>query len=123
MQRKFLSLLLAVVILGTALAGCSSPTPTAAPATSAPEAVVEDTQAPAAEEPTTAEEPAAAAATGEEVTLECAQWWEPELPEGALRGMMDQFEAENPGIKVTLLSGPYSSTKEQVVAGAATGTM
>jgi multiple sugar transport system substrate-binding protein len=123
MQRKFLSLLLAVVILGTALAGCSSPTPTAAPATSAPEAVVEDTQAPAAEEPTTAEEPTAAAATGEEVTLEFAQWWEPELPEGALRGMMDQFEAENPGIKVTLLSGPYSSTKEQVVAGAATGTM
>jgi multiple sugar transport system substrate-binding protein len=61
--------------------------------------------------------------SGEEVTLEFAQWWEPELPEGALRGLMDQFEEENPGITVELLSGPYASTKEQVVAGAAAGTM
>ncbi|MDN4491007.1 sugar ABC transporter substrate-binding protein [Demequina sp. SYSU T00068] len=61
--------------------------------------------------------------SGEEVTLEFAQWWEPELPEGMLRGLMDQFEEENPGITVELLSGPYASTKEQVVAGAASGTM
>jgi multiple sugar transport system substrate-binding protein len=57
------------------------------------------------------------------VTLEFAQWWEPELPANALRGLMDQFETANPGIKVKLLSGPYASTKEQVVAGAAAGTM
>ncbi|MDO9396772.1 MAG: sugar ABC transporter substrate-binding protein, partial [Herbiconiux sp.] len=57
------------------------------------------------------------------VTLEFAQWWEPELPEGALRGIMDDFEAANPGIKVDLLSGPYASTKEQLFAGAAAGTM
>ncbi|KQT96496.1 MULTISPECIES: ABC transporter substrate-binding protein [Sanguibacter] len=57
------------------------------------------------------------------VTIEFAQWWEPELPEGELRALMDTFESENPGIKVELLSGPYASTKEQVVAGAATGTM
>lgn len=61
--------------------------------------------------------------SGEEIVLEFAQWWEPELPEGMLRGLMDQFEEENPGIKVELLSGPYASTKEQVVAGAASGTM
>ncbi|MDT0164891.1 sugar ABC transporter substrate-binding protein [Actinotalea sp. AC32] len=60
---------------------------------------------------------------GGEVTLEFSQWWEPELPEGAFRELMDQFEEENPGIKVELLSGPYASTKEQVVAGAAAGTM
>jgi multiple sugar transport system substrate-binding protein len=60
---------------------------------------------------------------GETVTLEFAQWWEPELPEGMLRGLMDEFEAENPGIEVELLSGPYASTREQVVAGAASGTM
>ncbi|MCU1407585.1 MAG: carbohydrate-binding protein [Glaciihabitans sp.] len=60
---------------------------------------------------------------GGDVTLEFAQWWEPELPDGALRGMMDQFEEENPGIKVELLSGPYASTKEQLFAGAAAGTM
>ncbi len=60
---------------------------------------------------------------GGDVTLEFAQWWEPELPEGVLRGLMDEFETENPGITVELLSGPYASTKEQVVAGAASGTM
>ena len=62
-------------------------------------------------------------AAGGDVTLEFAQWWEPELPEGSLRGLMDQFEEENPGIKVELISGPYASTKEQIVAGAASKTM
>jgi len=61
--------------------------------------------------------------SGGDVTLEFSQWWEPELPDGAFRELMDKFEAENPGIKVDLLSGPYASTKEQVVAGAASGTM
>lgn len=60
---------------------------------------------------------------GGEVTLEFTQWWEPELPEGSLRALMDQFESANPGIKVELLSGPYASTKEQLVAGAAAQTM
>ncbi|MBK9157580.1 MAG: sugar ABC transporter substrate-binding protein [Propionibacteriaceae bacterium] len=63
------------------------------------------------------------ASAGGNVTLEFAQWWEPELPAGSLRTLMDQFEAANPGIKVKLISGPYASTKEQVVAGAAAGTM
>ncbi len=63
------------------------------------------------------------ASGGGDVTLEFSQWWEPELPDGAFRGLMDKFESENPGIKVKLLSGPYASTKEQVVAGAASGTM
>lgn len=63
------------------------------------------------------------AGSTEEVTIDFQQWWEPELGEGDLRGLMDEFEAANPGIKVNLLSGPYATTKEQVVAGAATGTM
>lgn len=58
-----------------------------------------------------------------EVTIEFAQWWEPELPAGAFRDLMDQFEEENPGIKVELISGPYASTKETLFAGAASGTM
>jgi multiple sugar transport system substrate-binding protein len=57
------------------------------------------------------------------VTLEFSQWWEPELPEGAFRALMDEFEAQNPGITVELISGPYSATRDQIVAGAATGTM
>lgn len=65
----------------------------------------------------------APAAGGEQVVLEFAQWWEPELPAGTFRTLMDEFEAKNPGIKVELLSGPYASTKEQLVAGAAAGTM
>lgn len=62
-------------------------------------------------------------ASGESVTLEFAQWWEPELPKGDFRSLMDEFESENPGIKVNLLSAPYSSTKDQIVAGAASGQM
>jgi multiple sugar transport system substrate-binding protein len=64
-----------------------------------------------------------AAGDSGEVTLEFAQWWEPELPEGSLRSLMDEFERANPGITVKLLSGPYASTKEQLFAGAAAGTM
>src|SRR6478609_4963802 len=64
-----------------------------------------------------------AAGGGGDVTLEFSQWWEPELPAGALRTMMDDFEKANPGIKVKLLSGPFASTKEQTIAGAATGKM
>ena len=60
---------------------------------------------------------------GGEVTLEFTQWWEPELPDGTFRALMDTFEEQNPGIKVELLSGPYASTKEQLVAGAAAQTM
>lgn len=59
----------------------------------------------------------------ESVTLEFAQWWEPELPAGEFRALMDEFEAQNPGITVELISGPYSTTRDQIVAGAATGTM
>ncbi len=58
-----------------------------------------------------------------DVTIEFAQWWEPELPDGAFRGLIDAFEEENPGITVELVSGPYASTKEQLFAGAASGTM
>lgn len=64
-----------------------------------------------------------AAAAGEPVTLQFSQWWEPELPAGEFRKLMDEFEAANPGIKVELVSGPYAATKEQDVAGAAAGTM
>lgn len=58
-----------------------------------------------------------------ETNLEFIQWWEPELPAGALRGIMDDFEAQNPGIKVSLVSGPYSNTRDQIVVGAASGTL
>lgn len=68
-------------------------------------------------------ENSSAQGNGDAITLEFAQWWEPELPDNSLRGLMDEFEKDNPGIKVKLLSGPYASTREQIVAGAAAGTM
>jgi multiple sugar transport system substrate-binding protein len=58
-----------------------------------------------------------------DTTIEFVQWWEPELPTGALRGIIDGFEATNPGIKVKLVSGPFSTTHDQIVAGAASGTL
>ena len=58
-----------------------------------------------------------------QTNLEFIQWWEPELPAGALRGIIDDFEAKNPGIKVTLVSGPYANTRDQIVVGAASGTL
>lgn len=58
-----------------------------------------------------------------DTTIEFIQWWEPEMPAGALRGIMDDFEAKNPGIKVTLVSGPYATTRDQIVVGAASGTL
>jgi multiple sugar transport system substrate-binding protein len=64
-----------------------------------------------------------AGAASADADLEFVQWWEPELPAGALRGIMDEFEAANPGITVTLVSGPYASTKDQIVVGAASGTL
>src|SRR5215472_10051298 len=64
-----------------------------------------------------------AAAAFADTTIEFIQWWEPEMPAGALRGIVDSFEAANPGIKVKLVSGPYSATHDQIVAGAASGTL
>lgn len=57
------------------------------------------------------------------VTIEMIQWWAPELPAGAFRTLMDGFEAQNPGIKVNLVSGPYSAIHDQIVTGAATGSL
>src|SRR4029450_9806656 len=57
------------------------------------------------------------------VPLEFAQWWGPELHEGAFQELMTQFESQNPNIKVKLLSGPYASTKQQLVSGAASKTL
>lgn len=58
-----------------------------------------------------------------DTTIEFIQWWEPEMPANALRGIMDDFEKANPGIKVNLVSGPYSATHDQIVVGAASGTL
>lgn len=65
----------------------------------------------------------AAGGDGSAVTLEFSQWWAPELPAGALQGIVTDFEKANPNIKVKLISGPYSSTQDQTFTAAASGTM
>ncbi len=57
------------------------------------------------------------------VTIEFLNWWEVEMPEGVARSIMDDFEAQNPGIKVKLISTPFSSVHDQIVTGAATNTL
>jgi multiple sugar transport system substrate-binding protein len=57
------------------------------------------------------------------VTLEFAQWWAPELPAGSFDKLISDFTAQNPNIKVKLLSAPYASTKQQLVSGAASRTL
>jgi hypothetical protein len=57
------------------------------------------------------------------VTLEFAQWWGAELPSGSFDKMISDFTAQNPNIKVKLLSAPYASTKQQLVTGAASKTL
>ncbi len=58
-----------------------------------------------------------------DVNLEFTQWWAPELPANALQSIVDDFEAANPGITVSLNSGPYATTRDQIAIGAATGTL
>ena len=57
------------------------------------------------------------------VTLEFAQWWGAELPAGEFDKLINDFTAQNPAIKVKLLSAPYASTKQQLVTGAASRTL
>ncbi len=60
---------------------------------------------------------------GGAVTLEFAQWWAAELPAGAFDKLMTEFESQNPGIKVKLVTAPYASTKQLLVTGAASKTL
>jgi multiple sugar transport system substrate-binding protein len=110
-QKKLFSLLSVLVMIMMLVSACATAAPTATPTS------------PAAAQPTTASTSPPAASSGQPVTLQFQQWWEPELPSGALKQLMDEFTAQNPNISVTLLSNPFSTTQQQETAGAATGTM
>ena len=71
----------------------------------------------------TGEESTGSQQEGGTVELEFAQWWAPELPDGSFQELMTQFESQNPGIKVKLLSAPYASTKQQLVTASASRTL
>jgi multiple sugar transport system substrate-binding protein len=61
--------------------------------------------------------------SGGTVTLEFAQWWGAELPAGEFDKIISDFTAQNPNIKVNLLSAPYASTKQQLITSAASQTL
>ena len=61
--------------------------------------------------------------SGDTVTFDFSQWWEVELSEGVMRGLMDRFEEEHPGVEVNLISNPYSATVDLQTSAAATGTL
>ena len=63
-----------------------------------------------------------AAFADEGVTLKFQQWWGVELPEGYLQDIVDKYEADT-GVKVELLSAPWSDTKTAITAGAANNTI
>ena len=46
--------------------------------------------------------------SGGTVTLEFAQWWGAELPAGEFDKIINDFTAQNPNIKIKLLSAPYA---------------
>ena len=50
-----------------------------------------------------------------DTTIEFIQWWEPEMPAGALRGIMDGFEAANPGIKIQIETRPSGADGDNLV--------
>ena len=111
-MKKYLALAL-VLVMALSLVACGG-----AAAPEAPEAPKAD--APAAEAPK-AEAPKADA-PAEKVTIKFQQWWGVELPEGYLQNIADNFEAET-GIKVELISAPWSDTKTAITAGATNGTI
>jgi len=63
-----------------------------------------------------------AAFADEGVTLKFQQWWGVELPEGYLQDIVDKYEADT-GVKIELLSAPWSDTKTAITAGAANNTI
>lgn len=113
MKKKLLCLSLCALMIVSMLSACSG-------TNSGPAAGSGSTSPASSADPAPAPEESKASG---EVTLEFIQWWEEQVSPGIFREIMDQFEVENPGIKVKLLSGPYASTKEQLIAGAVTGTM
>jgi multiple sugar transport system substrate-binding protein len=59
----------------------------------------------------------------EPAELEFLQYWESGAAAGEFRGLIDQFEAENPGITVVLQSYPFRTARDRVMSSAAAGTL
>lgn len=105
MQRKLATLAALGAATALALAGCSSSSPDTGGTTDGESGS------------------GSTGGGGGDVTLDFSQWWEVELEPGFMRGLMDRFEEENPGVTVNLISNPYSATVDLQTSAAATGTL
>ncbi|MDO4616624.1 MAG: sugar ABC transporter substrate-binding protein [Lachnospiraceae bacterium] len=103
MKRELFKKTLTVgCVLGLAgmLAGCGSSAETASAASSSTETE----------------------SASDSVTITFQQWWEPELPEGALQEICNRFTAES-GINVELVSSAYADAQNEIWSTAAQGHM
>lgn len=65
----------------------------------------------------------ASTSANQKVTLTFSQWWAPEMPKGALQGIVDSFQKEHPDITIKLISAPFASLQTQTISQAASGTL
>lgn len=70
----------------------------------------------------TKKEAATKEGAGKNITLKFQQWWGAELPEGYLDEICSKYEKET-GVKVELLTAPWSDTKTAITAGSTNGTI
>lgn len=103
-MKKAISLLLALALVLVALAGCGTQGGTSGTATSNQSAGTSDTKA-----------------DGEDITLE---FWTISLQPtftDFLNGLIDQYEADHPGVKIEWVDLPYDSIQEKLVSAVAGG--
>ena len=93
------------------LFGCSTATPTAAPAESN------------GESSNTTEQGNGEAASSEPVTIEWIQWFDGSSPEGTIEKLIAEFEAEYPNIQVDPVNLPFGEVRNQVITNAAAGQL
>lgn len=104
--KKFLALAL-VAVMAFSMAACGGTANEKDPATTTEKSTGSTSEA---------------AKSDKNVTLKFQQWWGVELPEGYLDDICAKFEADT-GIKVELISAPWSDTKTAITAGATNGTI
>ena len=115
MSKKWFTFLL-VALMAMLLVACGGTTETTAePTADAGEAVVEPTEEMAADEPT---EEAAAEPSGDAVELQLMGWSSSDAENARLQEMVDTYNANNPGVNVTLNQVPdYDTVLQTAMAG------
>lgn len=111
--KKISALLLVLVLTMSLLGACSSSSDDMAGDTTTAKSGTDTNEA--TEDEAEAKEP---------VTIQFLQWWGTEGAVGAsIDGLVADFEAENPDVKVEVISLPFGETKTQIVANHASGTI